>query len=419
MHPDSGATDDSTHPKRPPSPVAEGPLGKKFEARSNERRAADYLCENNRIGSYNHYPLKKRRYVHIKLQNMLNGLEFIYLQFFKAYWHEFSRVFERNFSAKTAVSRLQAHATRIYLTHWVLDCYVSIRFCLRQLDPVAYNEKYHYDLAPYSGEYDHFLATLCNCLRPVHTQYTTADVLYIPVLEKDQDFSNVPHFKWENKYEVDHSLFTATIQIIKQKNLLKMSPISSDVMGRPFWLFDWPTNNEAYSWFPEEGNYNATDVTMAYIIGTSVTPKLGFAFKDEWKIQNTPNPMPTSIPYDGYQRIHRPIRHGTSEYHYVEMETIVLPNYYPTGTGANASMTGPLALPQAASTSAAAATTEDRLPDDEEAPSSPEPPAPETSTDGVKSALRTRAVDCVYHTQVIQRPDSATRFTAWKIFTKP
>lgn len=63
-----------------------------------------------------------------------------------------------------------------------------------------------------------------------------------------------------------------------------MTPLITDTLGRPFWLFDWHANNTCCAWFPAEGNFSMEDITLGYILGVACTPRLGPRDVDDWQI---------------------------------------------------------------------------------------------------------------------------------------
>lgn len=99
----------------------------------------------------------------------------------------------------------------------------------------------------------------------------------------------------------------------------QFSPLSSETMGRPCWLFDWHTDNGVYSWFHREGNYDLEDVSLAYILGTSCTPNLGYKDVDDWQyfaegiVPQNPNPL-------DYDRIVERGFYGSCEVRTMEIE---------------------------------------------------------------------------------------------------
>lgn len=63
----------------------------------------------------------------------------------------------------------------------------------------------------------------------------------------------------------------------------KLSTLTTNPLGRPSWLFDWHADNIVCAPFTHEGNYDMNDITVAYIVGVSCTPKLGHKDVDDWQ----------------------------------------------------------------------------------------------------------------------------------------
>ncbi|QED42874.1 ORF1 [Dactylorhiza cryptic virus 2] len=408
--------DASTHRKRLPSPVATDTIAKKPPPRTNERSATDYLLEQHRTGLVNHQPYKKRRYVTLYGERLFTSLVTLYTNLFQVNWQSFSRSVEKIPLTGTPAASHPGLCATVYVSHWVLDIYYSIRQSLKKIDPIAFAEYFFAETVLNSDTYDHFLSMLNAALRPTHITFATADEIYIPILDMKQDFTKAPPLPWKG-FHLNYTLFHLVHQTLTVRKLVKMTPLSSDPLGRPSWLFDWPASNQAFAWFPMEGNYSQEDVTIAYIIGAACTPKLGFADFDEWRyFQEGFNINTVDVP--NYQRVVKRHWRGLAEYRLLQHESIPFPNAHETDDAKFKKLNiGPLCLHPKDGTLAQPSTeaSEDETGEDY-VPESPRVSTRSRSREPTSKFTRIRVVDYVYYGQVIIRSDDTSRFAAFKMF---
>lgn len=425
-------TDDQanpTSPKRPPTGIFTT-HAKRPTNRSNAKLTTDYLLDENRIGLEVHRPHKKRRYVSLYLEKMMTSLLTLYSSVFKVHWTHFRNA-ETKFPTKTGFTSVYDSYAAVYLSHWLHDLYRINRKCLESIDPIAFAEKYHHQVGAYSDVYDNFLSTVAAHIRPTHISGNYSDDIYIPVVTKKDSPNNQGQllFDWA-KYVLDGDLFYLILEIFEHKKFMKMTPISSDLLGRPSWLFDWSQQRTAFAWFPQEGNYNDEDIAVAYVIGDTCTPKLGHSDIDDWKYTNSATIDLTSQDLiDSYKRVVPRRYHGCAEFRIAEVEAVHLPNYYEDDqTKFRASNIGPIqlvtdylaALPKPSSST----TTEEEEETDTEGTvdTTQVPASPRYSTRSRTTATqkhhRTRVIDRLYYAQVIKYFDTTSRFTAFKLFNK-
>ncbi|UTQ50852.1 MAG: coat protein [Plant associated deltapartitivirus 4] len=412
------AQGDTTHPD--PSNYAKTPAitAKKPAVRSAEASVNLYLQTQNRIGEFNHYPLRKHRYINLYVIRILDSLVGLYVHFFKMNWEKFARAAEKT-PLPTGVPDHFHLCAYTYLSHWMIDLYYHIRKSCKTLNPLAFTERYFYEVAPNATSYDNYLAHLINAIRPTPINGAIADEMYIPVLGKDLDFSkNVRKgpFSW-NHWQINHTLFQMIHQTLEIKKIVKMTLISEDPTGRASWLFDWFDTTSAYAWFPLENNYNETDISVAYILGVACTPKVSLPDIDDWRYLDARVDM-RRIDVDTYKRVIARRKFGNSEHRILVSEEVTLPNYYETdATKFNKLNVGPLKIIKSSTDAAAEETTSETV-DEDYVPESPRPGTRSQTTDVAKS-MRVRVYDYLYHTQVINRADISTRYTAFKMFNPP
>lgn len=415
----------STQQKRSTlSPVPETPV-KRPISRSNAQAAADYLLDENRIGSVVHTPTKKRRYVQLRSEAMLNNLAVLYSSLFRQRWSLLARSVEKfTYTGTTASNHIEL-CTQVYLSHWTMDVYRTIRDSLYHLDPIAFIERYPVQIPVHSQEYDNFLSTLTNHIKPTHVTLTYADEIYIPLLSTDMGTRNDNFFGW-SRFQLDRDLFNIILQVFEEKKIVKMSPISSDLLGRPSWLFDWSLDNTAYAWFPQEANYSDVDVAVAYIIGVPCTPKIGHSDLDDWKL-TTERLEPNQFKPDQYRRITPRRWKGSAEFRTYISEPVHVPNYFDKDPDRfRTDNKGPLQLfenvhkaptiPEGTGTDIEIA---DPATEKDHVPASPRVTTRSKSgeTSGPKY-YRTRVIDHMYYKQVINYFDETSRFTAFKSFNR-
>lgn len=415
-----------TSPKRAPTGVFSAPP-KRPATRSNSKLATDYLLEENRIGLEVHRPHKKRRYVSLNLARMMPALVTLYSFLFKVNWTHFRHA-ESKFPVKhTGITIFESFAI-VYLSHWLHDLYRINRKCLESLDPVAFAEKYYHQVGTYSEVYDNFLSLLASHIRPTHITNNYADDIYIPVATTRESPNPLGQliFAWD-RYVLDSDLFYLIVQTLDIKKLTKMTPLSSDLLGRPSWLFDWAQDNTVYSWFPQEGNYNDEDVSVAYVIGDACTPKLGHADIDDWKYTKAASvDLRTQSVIDSYKRVNPRRWYACAEFRTAEVEEVNLPRFHEKDDAAfRASNTGPIQLVDniLSKLSIASSSTDEAEITEGIVDSTTVPPSPRYATRHqvqatTERAFRTRVTDRLYYNQVIKYFDLTSRLTAFKLFTK-
>lgn len=414
-----------TSPKRPPTGLFTGPP-KRPTIRSNSKLATDFLLDENRIGMEVHKPHKKRRYITLYLSKMMPALVTLYSFLFKVHWTHFRHV-ESKYPQIDKASNIYESFAIIYLSHWLYDLYRINRKSLESLDPVAFAEKYYTQVSVHSDRYDNFLALLASHIRPTHIQNNYADDVYIPILTKKATTTTLGalNIDWD-KLSTNFELFSFIIFTLENKKLVKMTPLSSDLLGRPSWLFDWTQTQSAFSWFPQEGNYNEEDIAVAYVIGDACTPKLGHADIDDWKYTNAATlDLSTLSLITAYKRVTPRRWSACAEFRTAEVEEVHLPNYYEKDEATfAASNTGPIQLVSdclAKLTVASSSTTEDETSGQVDASTVPASPRYSLrSRSGTTQAKyhRTRVIDRLYYHQVIKYFDTTSQFTAFKLFTK-
>lgn len=266
----------------PPKAVPPPALPDVLPSRGQLSRVSDYLQDNSRtILTKSRYD-KYRRYVTLNTQEIYTSLISLYMPMFTTQWHRFKRFMEA-FPPPAGVTP-QGYAARIYIAGWLHDLYVSNREAVKKLSPLAYSQHFQQDEVYCSYEYDEFLTLVNAAIRPTNIRGVPEDTLYIPLLAEQIDWLDLDsNFFGLNYYSYDYNCLLGLIGIMKESKSWKISTLVTNTLGRPFWLFDWHTDNKCCSWFPTEGNYNMEDVSLAYIIGVACTPKLGIRDVDDWQ----------------------------------------------------------------------------------------------------------------------------------------
>lgn len=247
------------------------------------QKSSDFSLSTQRIGTViDSYP-KNRRYVQLRLREMFVALVTLYASLFKTQWSYFKRVAE-NIDIKDAdTERQRTNLARIYISHWLLDLYASVRTCVERLTPVAFTEMFTPEIPHSSFEYDVFLTHLNTCIRPTHVVGCYEDTMFIPKFaDTPLTDSNNP---WDiPEFKVDFPGMGAIVRAIKDKRAAwKTARLTNETVGRPIWLFDWHSQDRVCSWFPKEGNYTSEDVMYAYLIGVACTQNLAHTDRDEWQ----------------------------------------------------------------------------------------------------------------------------------------
>ncbi|KAL4569665.1 hypothetical protein LXL04_025307 [Taraxacum kok-saghyz] len=260
------------------------------------------------------------RYVKLQTQEMFDKLVDLYAEVFLTQWHHFRRsmlYFSLYFPPKTAVPP-HIYAARCYISIWFIDLYYCNRLAVEKLSPVAFKERYQGELSLISHEYDTYLTLLNASIRPTLIQNASKNTRYIPIIADCIDVKNPNPFRIKN-FTPKRFFFYAFTELMKIRNLWNFSLISNDARGRPCWLFDWHSGKNACAWFPSKDNYDLGDVTLAYILGTACTPKLGVRDVDEWQyfadgiVPHDPNPS-------NYDRVAKRQFYGSYEVRVMEID---------------------------------------------------------------------------------------------------
>nr|BCS51496.1 coat protein [Vitis cryptic virus] len=280
-------------------PVIPPALSQPVLSRTNISKVSDFLQENSRIGALKTKYEKYRRYVTLNIVDIYNALVPLYVTMILNHWPHYKRYMEQ-FTPPPGVTPW-TYAARAYVSVWIHDLYVSNREAVKKLSTLAFTQHYLTERVLFSYEYDEFLIRLNATIRPTHIKGVMEDTLFIPLIANTIDWNDeydpfhIPNF------ELNYDLVTGLIGIMKDRKAWKISPLVTDTLGRPAWLFDWHTDDRCCSWFPMEGNYNMEDVSLAYIIGVACTPKLGPRDVDDW--QPFPgNQIPANINPNAYPR---------------------------------------------------------------------------------------------------------------------
>ncbi|KAI3828141.1 hypothetical protein L1987_02238 [Smallanthus sonchifolius] len=372
---------------------------KKPTIRSTERSAADYLQQQNCIGQFNHYPLRKHTYITVYITRILDSLVTLYVHLLKLNWDRFARTAEK-FPLPSGVTDHYHYLAYVYLSHWANDLYYSIRKSCQTVNPLAFVERYHKETGRYADRYDKFLTLLINAIKPTPIVGAIADEIYIPVLGKDVDITKKKNvFGWSH-WIIDSTVFQLVHQSLELKKVTTFVPISDDPTGRASWLFDW-FDNAAYAWFPFDANYNEIDITVAYILGVACTPKVSLPDTDDWRYCAHRTDL-KRIDLESYARVIPRRRFGTSEHRLLESEEVTLPNYYEKDKDKHSKLNvGPLAIKKLTAEEDEAESS--KSPDPDYVPESPRPLTRSQAVEGVGKCIRLRVHDYIYYTKSTQR----------------
>lgn len=321
---DTNVTAVSTQQKRPATVVPPSDPKRRPPTRSNVKTATDLLLDEGRIGRATKYPSKKRRYIKLKMDVMMPQLVDLY-----SFLFNYRFQFFRHLAPPGTATTQKTHATNfaiVYLSHWLSDLYRINRTCLEDIDPAAFQDKFSVQVGTHSNVYDNFLSVLNAHLRPTHITTAVSDSIYIPLFTNIKGEPPVLSITWD-KLKLDANLFHSILEIMMEKKVVKMTPLSSDLLGRPSWLFDWSPETTAFAWFPQEGNYTDEDVAVAFVIGDACSPKLSLADIDEWKYTDFRPTIDTASSIAAYQRATPRKWFGNSEFRVIEIEEVHHPNF--------------------------------------------------------------------------------------------
>lgn len=226
------------------------------------KQVAHILQSNHLIGCFKMKGPLTVRYIQLNSNDIFMSLVDLYIIPFQAHWKCFSHmVSPHSLPHVNPVTYL----ARVYISHWFLDLYVSIRHACIRHECVDVSDHYDNERLTQSNYYDYFLTVLLQSMKPTHIIGCLEDSLYIPIINNALNF-NITNFTYNPE------LFKELISKMKDPSTgwYTAAP-SNEPFGRPCWLFDWHYG-KAYAWFPKEGNYNYDDVNLAYIIGVPCTP---------------------------------------------------------------------------------------------------------------------------------------------------
>jgi hypothetical protein len=276
-------------------------------------KASQFLIDRNRIGDIRIGYRPSRRSARLKLQDMFNALVKLYTTLIKSNWSHFQRLAEK-YQPQSSVplatpgttnpthADFAKHMATIYISHWFMDLYASIKKASEGLSVLASQQFYDAELETYSNEYDVFLQHLNSVIRPTQIFGTLEESLYYPVFEKITATSLDNPFNIEGFF-LDLSSFESTIKLMKDKrNGWHFAKLAENKTGRPVWLFDWLDADTMCAWFPQELNYTAEDCVFAFILGVACTPKLAPRDKDDPQMYPD-NLKPSNPSSRSYQRI--------------------------------------------------------------------------------------------------------------------
>nr|UEE94749.1 coat protein [Medicago sativa deltapartitivirus 1]UJQ88541.1 MAG: coat protein [Medicago sativa deltapartitivirus 1]UJQ88543.1 MAG: coat protein [Medicago sativa deltapartitivirus 1]USJ75195.1 capsid protein [Medicago sativa deltapartitivirus 1] len=268
--------------------------------RSLARKSSDYTWASNRITIDRESYLKNRRYVNLKPSEMYASLVRLYTEAFLSHWSHFKRTADAIVTLNNNPRDSATYLARKYISGWFLDLYDCNREAVRKLSYVALNEHFTHKHPRISNEYDVVLAHLNSVIRPTHVKGCPEDSLYIPnFTEKGTTpvwTNNALHplnpFEIKD-FDYNFSHFKTIITSIKDKRSgWNTAQLSNETVGRPVWLFDWHSQSNCCAWFPRKDNFDSEDVTYAFILGESCTPRQAIQDIDDWQ------PLPASADLD-------------------------------------------------------------------------------------------------------------------------
>lgn len=269
-------------------------------------------CESSQMGLFS-----RLSYVNLRTQEIFDNLVDLYADMFFVQGNHY-RKFMDVIPPPPDVSP-EIYAARCYISMWFIDLYVSNREAVRKLSIIAFNERYQGGVFRFSHEYDSYLTSLNASIRPTHVKFILDNALYIPIIGECINLNN-PNPFGINNFTLEEDLFDGITQIMKEKSLWHLTPLSSNARGRPWWLFDWHVKDRVCSWFPPDDNYTRDDLALAYILGTACSPNLGVRDDDDWQyfsegiVPLNPNRM-------NYNRVVDRRFYGSHEIRTLEIET--------------------------------------------------------------------------------------------------
>nr|UWX31829.1 coat protein [Alfalfa deltapartitivirus] len=291
--------------------------------RTQIRTFTDHLQDNNMIGSLTIRGPSNPRFIELNRNELFTALVDLYSLHFQAKWDILKRMVHSHHRSVTNYEI--RYLARVYVSHWFIDFYVSIREATRKL-PLAHNSA-HYtrELGTQSQVYDNFLTLVLNSMKPTRLNGWLDCSIFIPVINFHPLWSSPSGANYFNikDFCLDPELFSALIKVMTDPNSdWQTSTYSNDVLGRPFWLFDWH-GNQAFAWFPQDDNFNQDDQNLAYIIGVACTPLL--APRDEDTPQQYPsNETPAADEIFEYKRVEQQSFHSNYDKDIIEHHRLKL-----------------------------------------------------------------------------------------------
>jgi len=329
-------TTKSTQDKTDQLPAATPPITQKPPSYKSEiSRIADYLADDYEIGYVRDRPPKHRRYAVLRTQALFNKLIEIYGKLFKQNWEFLRRSIDGFTTAVGIRERQWENAARAYISCWFFDLYVSVRNAVEKVSGTAFTQYYHAHAAHILHEYDALLVHLNAIIRPTHIKLALEDCIYIPRIATNMNITNAnPFGLTEATWDLDADFAYSIMDRMKASgSRWRVEPLVTDTLGIPGWLFDWHqvgAQQQAYAWFPSEGNYSMEDLIAPHIIGEALTPLMGPCDIDDW--QYFPNFIrPANVPWQNMERVSARRFRGSAEVRTYAEEKVNLTRFTSTG----------------------------------------------------------------------------------------
>lgn len=404
-------TPDTTSGRERPTQAAEPHTNLRVAPKRPElTRIADSLEDEYQIGFHRDHPRSYRRYVHLRSQEIFDRLHTLYRRMFNAHWQHFRRLVEAFELPVTFTSHL-SYASACYISSWFWDLYVSNRRSVEKLSASAFIQHFHTPQAFAFEQYDAFLTHLNSVIRPTHIQLSLEDTLYIPLICRTYNWESQNPFGITN-FTMNEDLVHGILELMEHRNSSwKVDSLSHDTLGRPMWLLDW-RKNQAYTWFPEEGNFTREDLIAAHILGIPCSPRLGPRDFDDWQFFPG-GALPANHENLEYQRSTNRNFYGAAEYRTIVTDRYTFPDF--TQLGAHPGSKRATTEPKRRSGSGGSSQTE--------APMEVAPPEGQEATQQTRErpfqAHRFKIIDWCYYGRVIldcntQKQNAALRSFVFK-----
>jgi len=169
-----------------------------------------------------------------------------------------------------------ARLARCFVHFFYLDLYTGIRDSTKMLDPTILAAFFPVDLGVTGQPYPTFFSLIYSMLMPIIANRGLAEVCYIPRF--DFDYARA-HNNWFNianiaANDINVRRFGALIDVFKRSKSLACIPLKTGTkFGSGASLLDfWPIGpmTHANSWLYMDNNFNDTDLTVMYILGTDI-----------------------------------------------------------------------------------------------------------------------------------------------------